>query len=379
MVGGGLLGVCCAYWLARRGKSVLLLEREYIAAGATGRNAGFVLPTTARSYPDAVATHGVDVARSLRRLAIDGARLLADIVADEAIAGAHRDRGSVHLALTDDQALKSRQEVALSQADGFDESWLDRRELADLIPTPLGRRIVGGRAVPGALTNSVAVVDGIGTAARRLGVTIRTGVRVGSVRATGSGVVIDTSGGPVHATAAVIATNAWLGELVPRLSGVVRALQGQVIATRPMPEVFRFGMTAPLTATGEYWHQTPDGTIILGGCRAVTTAPSDPAAQVPQPAVHEALQTVLPRLFPEIGPTPAVRGWAGAMAVTSDELPVVDEVDESVWAVGGFNGHGMSYGPIIASLLADWICTATRAPALAPLALDRFPAEERAR
>lgn len=54
------------------------------------------------------------------------------------------------------------------------------------------------------------------------------------------------------------------------------------------------------------------------------------------------------------------------------QLPVVDEVDESVWAIGGFNGHGMPFGAIVADLVADWIHTATRPPALAPLALDRL-------
>lgn len=373
VVGGGLLGACCAYWLARRGRQVLLLERHDIASGATGRNAGFVVPTTAPPYPYAVREYGAEIARAVRQLAVDGTQLLARVVADEGIASDHRARGSIHLALNDTQAAESRHEVDLSRADGFDESWLDRRELAELIGTPLGGRIVGGRMVSGALTNSVALVDGIVAAACRLGAVVRTGVPVGSVRTAPAGVVADTSAGPVRATAAVIATNAWLGELVPRLSGVVHPVQGQVIATPPMPAMFPYGMSAPVTATGVYWQQTPDGTIILGGCRAVADAPAEPAAQVPQPAVHRALLDVLPGLFPALGPVSAVRGWAGAMAFTPDQLPVVDEIDESVWAIGGFNGHGMPFGAVVADLVADWIHTATRPPALAPLTPDRFP------
>jgi len=371
VVGGGLLGICCAYWLARRGRRTLLLERQEIAAGATGRNAGLVIPCTAQSYPDAAGAHGADVARTVRQLTVDGAGLLAHIAADEGIAGDLRPGGVIQLALDDDQANDGKHEVDLSRSDGFDESWLDRRELAELIGTPLGDRIVGGTVLPGAQTNSVTLVDGIAAAADRLGAAIRTGVRVDSVRPAPTGVVVGTSAGTVRATAAVIATNARLRELVPCLSGVVHPVQGQMLATSPMPPVFPFGMAAPVTEGGTYWQQTPDGTVVLGGCRTVTAAPADPVAQVPQPEVHRALLDVLPDLFPALGPTRAVRGWAGAMAFTPDHLPVVDEVDKSIWAAGGFNGHGMSSCAIVADLMIDWMCTGARAPVLAALALDR--------
>jgi len=49
---------------------------------------------------------------------------------------------------------------------------------------------------------------------------------------------------------------------------------------------------------------------------------------------------------------PVQRGWAGAMAFTPDWLPVVDEVAESVWAIGGFCGHGMPFGAAIGKILA---------------------------
>ena len=77
IAGAGLLGVCCAYWLARMGVSVAVLERQAVASGATGRNSGLVIPTTAESYHQAVGRLGAPVATRVRGLAVQGAGLPA--------------------------------------------------------------------------------------------------------------------------------------------------------------------------------------------------------------------------------------------------------------------------------------------------------------
>src|ERR1700738_3954845 len=58
VVGAGITGVSLAYWLVRGGVDVLVLERSRLAAGASGRNAGFLLAGVAASYAEAVASYG---------------------------------------------------------------------------------------------------------------------------------------------------------------------------------------------------------------------------------------------------------------------------------------------------------------------------------
>jgi gamma-glutamylputrescine oxidase len=87
--------------------------------------------------------------------------------------------------------------------------------------------------------------------------------------------------------------------------------------------------------------------------------------------VHRALLGVLPKLFPAFGPIDVLRGWAGAMAFTPDALPIVDEVDQSIWAVGGFNGHGMPFGASVSRLLIDSVAAGTRMAGLDPFRVDR--------
>lgn len=371
ILGGGLLGICCAYWLAYAGRRPIVLERDVIASGATGRNSGLVIPTTAQPYQEAVQQHGEALARAVRDVAVDGANLLGRILEEESVSCAYRPSGLVQLALDERQAAYFAEEIAHSRQHGFEASWLDRRVLQRQIATPLSDQILGGMHLPGALANSVALVDGIASAARRRGVRIHTGVRVTALRTTRDGVHVETTAGQIHAGTVIAAVNAWLPDLLPQLRDVIRPVQGQLVATTAMPPTFPFGMAAQISPGGEYWQQTPDGTIVLGGCRTVAEAPTDPTAQRPQLEVHRALLGVLPTLFPAFGPIDVRHGWAGVMAFTPDALPVADKVDESIWAVGGFNGHGMPYGASVGRLLADSVATGAPVPGLAPFRADR--------
>ena len=371
VAGGGLLGVWCAYWLARKGVNVVVLEQNTLASGATGRNSGLVIPTTAEPYDQAVRRLGAPLGASVRRLAVSGACLLGQVIDDERISCRYRPGGFVELALDDGQAARCRAEIAVTAEHGFEAAWLDRDAVQSCVATRLRDGIPGAMLQPGAMVNSVALVEGLATAARRHGARFFTGVSVTELEANGRSVLVRTSGGALRAATVVSAVNAWLGGLVPALHHVVRPVQGQMIATSPLPQVFPCGMAAQLTSHGEYWQQLPGGTILLGGCRAAAPPPADPLAQRPQPAVHQALQRVLPTLFPDLGRVEVKLGWAGAMAFTPDRIPIVHEVAESVWAVGGFCGHGMPFGASISKVLAAHIIDGEPPAELAHLRLDR--------
>src|SRR5215212_5266478 len=71
VIGGGLLGAATAYWLGRAGVATVLIEQGDLAAGATGRNGGFMVAGTAERYPGAVARLGQPTARAIWQLTLD--------------------------------------------------------------------------------------------------------------------------------------------------------------------------------------------------------------------------------------------------------------------------------------------------------------------
>ncbi|MFO7169511.1 MAG: FAD-dependent oxidoreductase, partial [Chloroflexota bacterium] len=103
VVGAGLLGACTAYWLARRGARVIVVEREAPGAGATGRNGGFLTSGTAESYPDAIARLGHATAKAIWDLTIENRALARQVLAEEQIACDYREPGHLSLALGAEQ------------------------------------------------------------------------------------------------------------------------------------------------------------------------------------------------------------------------------------------------------------------------------------
>jgi gamma-glutamylputrescine oxidase len=375
IIGGGILGVCCAYWLAKLGHHPVLLERKVVAAGATGRNGGMVIPATAEPYPGAIRRLGAAVARSVRARATEGLGLLRETVDAEEIDCDLRAAGHLQLALGIGQLRQLADEAACLAGDGFAAHILDRQALLGELGVRLSDEVTGAVYLPGMLLNPVALVRGIAAAAIRHGARVHCGVDVRALETHSGEARARTNYGAIAAASAIVATNAWLGQLVPALSALITPVQGQVLATGPVAPMLRTGMSALLTDTGEYWQQTTAGEIVIGGCRAASSGQDlDPLAEQAEPAVHGALMAVLSRVFPDLGPVRAAHGWAGAMAFTPDLIPVAAPVTDRVWAVGGFSGHGMPYAASISRLLVGQVTASHGSgpvPDLEPFGLSR--------
>jgi glycine/D-amino acid oxidase-like deaminating enzyme len=258
--------------------------------------------------------------------------------------------------------------------DGILAEALDRRGVQALIKTPLGPEITGGAySAGGGQLHSARYLAGVAAAAQRHGATLCQAA-VTALVPDGDGTRVETSAGSIKASRVIVAINAWSDELVPGVAGVVVPVRGQILSYAPEQRVFTTGVGASVTPTGEYWQQTPDGAIVIGGCRAdAPGADVGVREMVPTADVIAKIEAVLPRLFPHLAGLQVAERWAGLMAFTSDYLPVADSAPDlpGVWVTGGFSGHGMPYGPRVGQLLAEAALTNQTPDALAPLRLDR--------
>jgi gamma-glutamylputrescine oxidase len=374
VIGGGLLGSCTAFWLARAGAQVTLIEQGAPAFGATGRNGGFMVVGTTESYPATIERLGHDAARTIMQITIDSRQLLRAIHAEEQLDCQYREAGRVNLELNAEEREGHARSVAALRADGFDAEQIDRAQLQELIATPLAPEIVGAiYSREDGLLHSAQFIHGMVAAARRHGARL-CAATVGAIRQEGGGVRVETNQGSVSADSVVLAVNAWSDQLVPELRGVITPVRGQILNYAPLPQVFRCGVGGSVTPTGEYWHQTPDGSIVLGGCRAI--APDGEVGLLQDgttPEVQAALEGVFPRLFPQLSGLKVERRWSGPMAFTHDYTPIADRVPglDRAWFVGGFCGHGMPFGLRLGQLLAEAATTNVKPATMAPLRLDR--------
>jgi glycine/D-amino acid oxidase-like deaminating enzyme len=374
VVGCGLFGAATGYWLARAGKQVAILDRATVAYGASGRNGGFVVAGMHEEYPAAIARLGQGVARAVLSISYQNQAILRQVLAEEGIDCHYREPGSLGLALGAEQLAEVRKNVEVLQADGFDAQWLERAEVQELIRTPLGPEIVGGKFLQGqALVHSARLIQGLAQAAQRHGARVYQAQAL-HLAQDGESVVVETTNGTIRAGAVVLATNAWTSELIPEMRDVIVPVRGQIMAYAPTAPVFTTAVFASLTATEEYWQQTLDGSIVLGGCRAL--APGHDVgvwSYATTPEVQQGLERIFPRLFPQLSGSQVVQRWAGLMDFTPDRIPIVDRVPgvAGAWFVGGLSGHGMPFGMLIGQMLAEAVQTGRAPEALWPFQLNR--------
>jgi gamma-glutamylputrescine oxidase len=374
VIGGGMLGCWTAYWLAKKGVEVTLLEREVVSWGATGRNGGFLTGGGALGYADAIDAFGRETARAVWTLSAEGRQLAQDTIAEEGIDCDFRMPGIMWMGMTEASMESTRRSTELLREDGFIVELLDREAVQAQVRTSLGPEVLGGRLDPdGGLLHSGKYLAEVAAAAKRHGARFCKAGVTGMEPADG-GVNISTDTGEIRAHRVVVAVNAWSDTLVPGVEGLVVPVRGQILAYEPMERVFDTGVGADVTPTGEYWQQTMDGSIVIGGCRA--DAPGGDVGVLdltPTEDVTARIEDVLPRLFPELGPLRVARRWAGPMAYTADHLPVADAAPEmpGVWIGGGFCGHGMPFGPRVGQLLAEAVSAGETPEALQPLRIGR--------
>src|ERR1700674_2714912 len=121
VIGGGITGVSLLHHLGKRGIEAVLIERHHLAAGASGRNAGFLLAGVADSYAEAVRIYGRGRAREIWNMTVEN-----HIEEIEAVAGqpiGHRRSGSMILASSDQEVQQLAESAQLLSEDGFECSW----------------------------------------------------------------------------------------------------------------------------------------------------------------------------------------------------------------------------------------------------------------
>src|SRR5438105_5895995 len=316
VVGGGITGVSLLYWL--KGRDAVLVERDRLAAGASGRNAGFIGQDPS-NFAAAVRRHGRERTRAIKAFTVETHDLL-----EEAIAGRsphHRRRGHVSLPAEAEEARDLEESAALMREDGFDATW-DGRRLVE--PGP-------GEHHP--LETVLALASFAGEGA------IREGVEVTNLQASGSGVRVEAGGRECQAEVVILATNAYTPTLLPEVR--ISPVRGQMLATAPQPEVLADAATSR-THGFQYWNQLWDGRVVAGGFR--NRALEEEVGYDATPTAR--IQGYLDGHLRELGATaPVTHRWAGIMGFTEDGLPIVGPVAgrPNLYVCGGYNGNGMSY------------------------------------
>jgi glycine/D-amino acid oxidase-like deaminating enzyme len=408
VVGGGIVGSATAYYLARRGATVVLVERNEIGGEQSGRNWGFVRQQGRDPAEVPLMMESNRIWRGLER------ELGADV---EWIQG-----GNLALAATEERVALFEQWLGTAREAGLDTRLVSSSEIQGLLPG-MARAWLGGlytpsdgHAEPAKATRALAdaaVKHGAHFYPRCAAESIETeGGRVSGVR---------TEGGTVRARTVVCAAGAWSARVVRPLGVRLpqRWVRATVARTTPAPPLTRAGVWGPAVS----FRQRRDGTlnIAAGGAadhditlqslrHARLFLPNywrnrrlirfhvgrpllrDLAGLLPGAAARRRPLTwdrgldpapnsakvrrsllELRALYPSLGALSVTRSWAGYIDATPDAVPVIGEAGPAGLVLAtGFTGHGFAMGPVVGRLVAELVTDGKPSLDLRPFRFSRF-------
>ncbi len=357
VLGAGVAGVSAALEAERLGMDVLVLERNALASGASGRNAGFLMRGMAENYEVAIRQYGRDRAKAAWRLSEDNLKDLTELGIEEL--RSFQRIPSVLLALEEKEETQLRASIDLMREDGFDTLWVD--DGADAAWSSGIAR--GGLVNPH--DGAVNPVELMAWLAAKLKSPVRDGVEVAEILPSDTGALVRTNAGDVVAPRVLVCTNAYAGEMLPALRGVVSPKRGQMLALRlngvDDAPWRRLDASYYINFGHEYIRQTFDGTVVVGGFRWKQAEREVGYEDHPAADLQAALEGLAAEIFCDEGESPrdafeVVARWSGVMGFSPDGMPMVGAIPEpwnesgKVWFCGGFTGHGMSLGHRTATL-----------------------------
>ncbi len=354
VVGGGIRGAGIAYYLARAGVRVTLVEKGFLGSGASSANAGLV------NVSQKVPGH-------YTLFSLLSADMYPEFVAGlEAEVDYQRD-GYLRVAEEDAEVEDLIQRAQTqSRVPGLKVEILDVRHARALEPELSPRIAAASFCAQDGNVDPLKLVRAVGRAARRHGAQILHHREVTGIRLDGGRVAaVVTRAGEIPADAVVDAAGVFVPD-VARMVGVeipILPQRGQIFQIEALPPLLR----RPVQAL----RQLKSGTTMVGTTNEFVGHDCS--------VTYEAGVQILSRarrIVPALAGARVIRGWAGLRPMAPDGLPIYDAVPQ----VPGFFvavGHsGITLAPITGQVFLDLITKGRTDLPIAPYSLSRFTAAD---
>ena len=362
VVGGGVIGTSVAYQLAKRGKKVILAEKNDHASGASGSCDTSIFLQSKNS--------GIHL-----KLALASAELFKGLPEELDRDIEYHVKGGMILIETADELKIMEDFVARQKQTGLQVEIIGRKE-ASRLQWGLAEHLVAATYSPqDGGVNPIELNLGFAKAASKLGTEILLETEVTGFIMNGGRVEgIETAQGPIYAPIVVNAAGAWapiIGEMVG-LHLPIKPRRGQIMITEPVAPYIAKGMLsasyivakfnadklkeskskAVQLGVGLSLSQTKKGNILIGATREFV------GYDVRN--THEGIQAILKnaiRLVPGLGSIHIIRTMGGVRPYTPDGLPLVGYVNnlEGYFMSAGHEGDGIALSPVTGKIVADMI------------------------
>ncbi|MFP6678810.1 MAG: FAD-binding oxidoreductase [Dehalococcoidia bacterium] len=363
VIGGGVMGCATMHYLAKMGvTNTLLLERDTLTAGSTGRS----LAILRMHYSNAITT----------QMARESRDVIADFESETGYPGGFVETGYVFM-VQEGQENALKVNASLQREFGVDSRTLEPETAASYWPEINFEGVPAVAFEPNSgYADSSAVTNGFALSSREHGAKVQLDTNVtGIIIQGGRAVAVETDKGRINAGAVVLTAGPWIPEFLKSIGAPLPLswVRHQVIKLhRPLNKI----PTHPIVAdTSNGISFRPDvGDLTLIGIREDPTDRDTYNQSVDPSTVAESLEYLVNR-YPAFDEAGWDGGWSGLFTVTPDHHPVIDSVPGiSNMVVGaGFSGHGFKLSPSIGRALAELVLHGRSTSIdMSPLRFTRF-------
>jgi len=364
IVGGGVVGASVAYHLAVRGLTdVLVLERNALGSGSTGRSAGGVR----QQFSTEVNC----------RLSMLSVQKLLRFEEETGWDPSFHQVGYLFLLTRPDDWSLFQGSSAMQQRLGLPVSTMTAEGARRKVPPLAVDDVLGAAFCPtDGHADPTQVCLGYAAAARSRGVEVASGVSVTGIDVEGGRVTaVATDAGRVSTPLVVDAAGPWATQIAA-MAGVdvpIRPYRRQLYFIESFSQVPDDAPMVVDFATSVYFRREGPG-LLLG--MTDRSEPSSFNTNTDDAFLAMLIENAVRRM-PAIENAQLASGWAGLYDVTPDANPILGPVPqvEGFLMAAGFSGHGFMHAPATGQLLAEIIVDGAAATIdVSSFSLDRFSA-----
>ena len=365
IVGGGVVGNAAAYYLAKRGVEVIVLEgSDSIGHGGSSRNGGGVRQS----------------GRDVRELpyAIYGIKNIWPTLSEElGVDVEYVRKGNLRLGLNEDHIKILEGLTANAQGLGLDVTMVSAEEVKDICPH-LSDQVVGASWCPtDGHANPMKTTLAYFKRARELGVTFISGAKVTAIKKIrGKARQVVVEDGTIFEGEHIILAAGYESRFVADSVGINIPMYpyfGSAIVTEAQPKMFDIMLGV---ATAEiYGHQCAHGSFVFGsGTGLEPTKKPDMDDLKLMSLEGSANCRGIMKYVPKLKDAKIVRTWGGWMDMTPDGVPVISPVEEvpGLIIACGMCGHRFGTAPAVGYMLSQMVVGEKTVCDLMPLRYDRF-------
>lgn len=349
IVGGGFTGLWAALQAieAEPGRSVVLVEGNRIAEGATGRNGGFCAASITHGLANGQDRFGGELS-TLLRMGDETLDAIEAAIERHGIDCDFERTGELTVAVAPWQAEGLTEEYELARSLDRSVELLDRDQIQAEVASPTYLSALHDPRGT-AILDPARLAWGLAAASERLGVRIYENTSATGLRRSGSEVVVQTGYGIIRARRVLLATSAF-PPLLRRMASYVVPVWDYSLMTEPLPADLRESLgwhrRQGIGDAGNrfhYYRLTRDDRLLFGGFDALYFLGGDRDPRRAQhPPTFEILAEHLVDTFPQLRDTPISHAWGGTIDTCSQFSAFWGQaVGGRVGYIVGFTGLGV--------------------------------------